>query len=193
MHHVILSWLTVLTAKQEKRPLYLEIWDIFAPLGHVTWNASRRVHLELRSRTENGMPRDQSDLSVLGHKPEFSSFSITKKIVLSSPAYRCDHDYQFPDNVRRGLCLRLGRSSEYLLIEYHESVQVLNTPKTGLLDAEKDPLIMIASWAMEPSYFYLYDYHKRYCYPRGCLALPHSRQLRVTVSPTDFYATISLD
>ena len=99
-----------------------------------------------------------------GVTPEFSSFSITKKIVLSSPAHRYDHDYQFPDVFRRGLCLR--RSSECLLIECFAFTK---NPAAGRRNGS--PYHESPRGSMESVDFYLCDYHKRYCYPRGCLAL----------------------
>jgi hypothetical protein len=69
----------------------------------------------------------------------------------------------------------------------------MNSPKTRLLDAGKNPLIMIASWAMEPSTFAFMIITRDIAILVVASRFPNPRQLGVTVSPTDFCATISLD
>ena len=116
-----------------------------------------------------------------GVTPEFSSFSITKKFVLSSPAHRRDHDYQFSDVFRRGLCLR--RSSECLLIECFAFTK---NPAAGRRNGSPYHDCLVGQWNPSTFTFMIITRDIAILVVASRLDFPNPRQLGVTVSPTDF-------
>lgn len=141
-------------------------------------NASRRVHLvilRLRSRTQNGF----TPWSASGTRRPFHLMYLNlnfliqnyqKKIVLSSPAYidvitiisfptRSSWKGPMPPKVWR----------TYWASRINTVSTFTKNPAAGQRKG-----IPLSWWPRGRWNRRLYLYHKRYCYPRGCLAPPQS-------------------